>query len=288
VVAASSTFNCSAGEVRVRFEAARFGFICLLRGQGTWRTSSSRERTLGPGSVIAWRGEATATVVLTTSAEIAVVSLDRATSAGSLFQQLYPDATLAHFGPAEGLERLGRLLALLPERAQVDPGAQCLLHALIWSVHEQRERSGTHSVSDPAVAGAPGILERDAAVSSAPGILERDSAVSSALQIMERELAQRLSVTGLAKRVGLSRSAFVRRFSAALGMPPEKYSTWLRLRRAAELLVTTDAGLAAIAAEVGYGSEFSLSRAFRRWYGVAPGTYRKQPSGIPRTLALAA
>ena len=278
VVAASSTLSCSAGEVRLRFEAARFGFICLLRGEGVWRTSSSRERPLGPGSVIAWRGEATATVVLTTSAEIAVVSLDRATSAGSLFQQLYPDATLAHFGPAEGLERLGRLLALLPERAQIDPGAQCLLHALIWSVHEQRERSGTHSVSvsDPAVAGAPGILERD-------------SAVSSALQIMERELAQRLSVTGLAKRVGLSRSAFVRRFSAALGLPPEKYSTWLRLRRAAELLVTTDAGLAAIAAEVGYGSEFSLSRAFRRWYGVAPGTYRKQPSGIvPRTLALAA
>jgi len=146
---------------------------------------------------------------------------------------------------------------------------------LIWSVHEQRERPSTDSLSDPAV-------------SVALRILERDPAVSSALQILERELARRLSVTGLARRVGLSRSAFVRRFSATLGLPQEKYLTWLRLRRAAELLVTTDAGLAAIAAEVGYSSEFSLSRAFRRWYGVAPGTYRKQPSGIPRTLALAA
>ena len=225
VVAASSTFSCPAGEVRVRFEAARFGFICLLRGQGVWRTSSSsRERPLGPGTVLAWSGETAAAVVLTTSAEIAVVSLDRATSAGSLFQELYPDATLAHFGPAAGLERLRGLLALLPQGAAVIKGApiargaplcavpstptdECLLLALIWSVHEQRERSGTDLSADPAV--------------------------SSALRILERELAKRLSVTGLAKRVGLSRSAFVRRFSAALGLAPEKYLTWLRLRRAA-------------------------------------------------------
>jgi AraC-like DNA-binding protein len=207
-------------------------------------------------------------LVLTTSAEVAVVSVDPATSAGSLFQTLYPDTTLAQFGPWEGLERLRSLLTLLPEdavSAKTSPTRteECLLLALIWSVHEQRERSGADSGSDPAV--------------------------SSALGILERELARRLSVTGLAKRVGLSRSAFVRRFSAALGLPPEKYLTWLRLRRAAELLVSSDAGLAAIASEVGYGSEFSFSRAFRRWYGVAPSSYRKQPSSVvPRTFALAA
>lgn len=279
VVAASRTVHCSAGELRLRFEAARFGFICLLRGQGVWRTSSSREVPLGSGSVIAWRAEVAAALVLATPAEVAVVSIEPATSAGSLFQELYPDATLAHFGAAEGLARLRGLLALLPQSRAFGPNtptAESLLLALIWSVHEQRERAGTNSVSDPAISGALALLERD-------------PVVSSALQILERELARRLSVTGLAKRVGLSRSAFVRRFSAALGLPPEKYLTWLRLRRAAELLVTTDAGLAAIASEVGYASEFSFSRAFRRWYGVPPGTYRKQPSGIvPRTFALAA
>ncbi len=113
----------------------------------------------------------------------------------------------------------------------------------------------------------------------------RDPIVARALDLMRSNLAQRLTVAALARRVGLSRAAFCRRFQAALGAPPERTITELRMRRAAELLATTDLGLAAIAAEVGYASEHALGRAFKRWSGIAPGRYRSRQSVRTRCLA---
>ncbi|MEV4170651.1 helix-turn-helix domain-containing protein [Nonomuraea sp. NPDC049709] len=45
-----------------------------------------------------------------------------------------------------------------------------------------------------------------------------------------------------------------------------------RLRRLRE----SDAPLSEVAAQVGYGSEFSFANAFKREYGTAPGRYRHQ------------
>jgi len=43
---------------------------------------------------------------------------------------------------------------------------------------------------------------------------------------------------------------------------------------AADLLAETDASIAAIAEQVGYGSPFALSTAFKRTRGVSPQRYR--------------
>jgi AraC-like DNA-binding protein len=114
-----------------------------------------------------------------------------------------------------------------------------------------------------------------------------DPLVTRALEQMRRELARRLSVAELARSVGLSRAAFARRFRAELGEPPERYLSRLRMQRAAELLGSTDAGLAAIAAEIGYGSEFAFSRAFKRCFGVSPSGYRRQVRAVPAVTSSA-
>ena len=44
---------------------------------------------------------------------------------------------------------------------------------------------------------------------------------------------------------------------------------------AAVLLRRSDAPLGAIAAEVGYASEFAFAAAFKRHQGIAPGRYRR-------------
>ena len=54
-----------------------------------------------------------------------------------------------------------------------------------------------------------------------------------------------------------------------------RYLTLLRLTSAAEDLTRTDDSLYAIARRYGYDSESSLSRAFKRAMGVAPGRYRR-------------
>jgi AraC-like DNA-binding protein len=101
-----------------------------------------------------------------------------------------------------------------------------------------------------------------------------DPAISAAMEQIHRRPEHPWTVDELAAHVALSRSAFSARFSRHLGEPPKRYITRTRLAYAATLLNDSDASLAEIALRVGYGSEFSFGKAFKRALGVAPGTYR--------------
>jgi transcriptional regulator GlxA family with amidase domain len=57
-------------------------------------------------------------------------------------------------------------------------------------------------------------------------------------------------------------------------MPWSTYLVRARLLRAMTLLATTQHGVLRIAAEVGYDSATSLSRALRAWTGSTPSGYR--------------
>ena len=83
------------------------------------------------------------------------------------------------------------------------------------------------------------------------------------------------TVPELAAAVSMSRSTFAERFRAAMGETPMQHLTRFRMARAAEYLRDTKAGIREIARLTGYDSEVSVSKAFRRQFGVAPGVYRK-------------
>jgi AraC-like DNA-binding protein len=90
-----------------------------------------------------------------------------------------------------------------------------------------------------------------------------------------KEDGGRWTVRDLGAAVGMSKTAFARRFTAMVGQPPLTYLTWWRLSTGARLLRDTDAPLAAIAHQVGYTSEFAFANAFRREFGTAPGRFRR-------------
>jgi AraC-like DNA-binding protein len=103
----------------------------------------------------------------------------------------------------------------------------------------------------------------------------RDEGVGRALQKLHERPAFAWSLEQLARETALSRSVLAERFTQLVGVPPMQYLTQWRIQLAANLLRTGTAGIAEIAERVGYGSEGALSRAFKRWVGMAPAPYRR-------------
>lgn len=100
-------------------------------------------------------------------------------------------------------------------------------------------------------------------------------AIERAIALMRCSVREPLTVAALARRVGMSRPVFARRFVEQVGVSPGRYLTALRIARAAELLQGSGS-LAEVAVQVGYTSEFAFNRAFKRLTGLAPGTFRRR------------
>jgi AraC-like DNA-binding protein len=103
----------------------------------------------------------------------------------------------------------------------------------------------------------------------------RDEHAGRALGHLHTRPAHDWSLDELARECGTSRSVLAERFTQVLGLPPMQYLARWRMQLAAQLLATTSLGLGEIADRVGYGSETALSRAYKRWVGVAPAEWRR-------------
>jgi len=103
----------------------------------------------------------------------------------------------------------------------------------------------------------------------------RDPFVGKALSLMHGAPARDWTIEILARDVGLSRSVLAERFAGLVGMPPIQYLAKWRMQVAAGLLSRGSANIAAVAAEIGYGSEAAFSRAFKKLVGVPPSAWRR-------------
>jgi AraC-like DNA-binding protein len=107
----------------------------------------------------------------------------------------------------------------------------------------------------------------------------RDRYVGRALSLIHAAPASAWTVDELSRRVGLSRSALHERFAEVVGQTPMEYLANWRMQVGAQLLRDTSATVASIAQDVGYESEASFARAFKRLVGKPPATWRRQARG---------
>ena len=105
----------------------------------------------------------------------------------------------------------------------------------------------------------------------------RDSSIGHALQLIHEYPADPWTVASLAEMVGMSRSNFSSRFQSLVGTSPLRYLTQVRMQLAANALKgDVRLSLAEVANQVGYDTESSFGRAFKRYFRVSPGAFRRQ------------
>jgi AraC-like DNA-binding protein len=105
----------------------------------------------------------------------------------------------------------------------------------------------------------------------------RDEHLGRALAAMHQRPGAEWTLTSLARTAALSRSAFAARFTAVVGEPAMRYLTRWRLQLARHALRAGQGAIATVAERFGYRSEAAFCRAFKREFGVSPGTDRRAP-----------
>jgi AraC-like DNA-binding protein len=101
-----------------------------------------------------------------------------------------------------------------------------------------------------------------------------DPVIGPALRLLHNDPARPWTVESLARETGVSRAALARRFTDLVGEPPMTFLTSWRLTLAADLLREPGATVTSVARQVGYGSPFALSAAFKRDRGISPAQFR--------------
>jgi AraC-like DNA-binding protein len=105
-------------------------------------------------------------------------------------------------------------------------------------------------------------------------ITESQQELLAALHYIDKHLDQPLNNARLADIALTSESLFIQRFRDATGQTPSRYVRDRRLRRAAELLVSTDNTIDQIAESCGFANRYYFTRVFSQRMGCPPARYR--------------
>jgi AraC-like DNA-binding protein len=106
------------------------------------------------------------------------------------------------------------------------------------------------------------------------GVIGSSNRLRALWEAVEQDIAHPWTAHELAQRVFLSEGQLRVVCQQVTGRSPMEQVTFLRMRRAATLLVSTNYSIGQTALAVGYTNPFAFSTAFKRVIGVAPSRYQ--------------
>jgi AraC-like DNA-binding protein len=110
--------------------------------------------------------------------------------------------------------------------------------------------------------------------------------VLRALRFIETHATERISLSRVAKEVGLARNYMSSLFHRETGVTMTEYIHRVRIRRAVSLLQGGALPMTEVAKLVGYGSYRHFHRRFSRLLAVSPTTYQREPASPAAVEAL--
>jgi AraC-like DNA-binding protein len=275
--------------------AARFHFVAQ---GGCWlRTSTADWVRLNPGDAVLFpRGDFH---VLASSPDVPAVDIDTL-ARRPVSENIYLVNGAFKEGDAEpdilfcgamrfNLDPLHPLIAMMPdmmrasELARRDPSVPGLLEAMEREISLDR-------------IGACGILARladvlaasiirawvECACSDSSGWIAavRCPQIGKVLAAIHMQPERDWTVAELADVMGASRSSFTEKFSRTLGETPAKYVARVKMFQARQWIARDNMRIAVAANRLGYDSEASFSRAFKRIIGHPPSEARERETEI--------
>jgi AraC-like DNA-binding protein len=279
--------------VRVQ-DRAPLTLVAMVRGEAWLVPDGGEAARVGPGGVALVRGPAPYTVAddPATPPQVVVHPGQRCTTPGGVDVSQAMDLGVRTWGNSpEGsavmlvgtYEEQGeigrRLLEGLPQLVVLP--AEGATSPLVGLLGEEivKDQPGQEVVLDRLldlllVAALRAWFARPDAATPAWYQAQADPVVGRALRMLHNHPARPWTVASLAAEAGVSRAALARRFTELVGEPPMAFLTGWRLALAADLLLDPGATVGGVARQVGYGSAFALSTAFKRVRGVSPRQHR--------------
>jgi AraC-like DNA-binding protein len=170
---------------------------------------------------------------------------------GTTAPPLGPPARALAVTPVESplLDAVSRLVALLDSLPDVGPLAPLVLREITYRV----------------LSGPQGARLRQIASAGAPA-----QRIALAIRWLKDHFTDPLRIDSLARRVGMSPSAFHVHFKGVTALSPLQYQKRLRLQEARRLMLGEGLDAAEAAFRVGYESPSQFSREYRRLFGAPP------------------
>lgn len=145
------------------------------------------------------------------------------------------------------------------------PFSMKLLLASVSKLMEQREKLREKFTKDPnSVHATISVTEKD------------KEFADKLLLVMESQLSNpKLSVDDLASIMGMGRTVFYSKVRGVTGYSPAEYMRIMRMKKAAQLLLSGQYTVAEISYKVGINDPFYFSKCFKNQFGVSPSVYQK-------------
>lgn len=105
---------------------------------------------------------------------------------------------------------------------------------------------------------------------------QKNSLFTYALQYIRNNFESNIEISEVADSLSIDRTYLHRLFKQELDMSPKEYLTEIRIRKAKELLTSTDYPIMIIAQSVGYDDAQQFARIFKKNLQLTPSQYRKK------------
>ena len=106
--------------------------------------------------------------------------------------------------------------------------------------------------------------------------VEEEKLVASMLKAIETHIDdEHYNADLLARDVAMSRASLYKKLQTMLGITPTDFIRNVRLKRAAQLLASTQLSINEIADRVGFVTPRNFSTQFKKMFGVTPSEYRE-------------